>query len=157
MNLYESLNVKSSISLGMENAGLDLSFFLSICQQQTNMACVLLLCDTWAAVGGRCNVFIHSLVSSQTGTEFHYSGIKWNQFCPLRTLSLWVLVKCKECWPCIYVVLVSFLSFFSFSCISSQCLKYTDTSDHIHFLDMKSFHSIDVKRDHEQLMLDLPK
>lgn len=95
------------------------SFFLSsICHQQINTACVLLPCDTWAAVGGRCSVFIHSLVSSQTGTEFHYSGIKQNQFCPLRTLSLWVLVKCKECWPCISSFSISLFFF----CTSLQWL-----------------------------------
>lgn len=65
----------------------------SICQQQTNTDCVLFLCDTWAAVGGPCDVFIHRLVSSQTGTEFHYSGIKRNQFCPPRARSLWVWVQ----------------------------------------------------------------
>ena len=69
------ISCQSNISLWMETQSwIFLPFFhLSPADKHG-----LLLCDTWVAVGGRCNVFIHSLVSSQTGTEFHYSGIKEN-------------------------------------------------------------------------------
>lgn len=100
--------------------------FLSfICHQQTNTACVLLLCDTWTAVGGRCNVFIHSLVSSQTGTEFHYSGIKRNRFCPPRTVSLWVFSKVQR-MLLVYPVLVSVC----FSCRPLQCSLWVQLYNH---------------------------
>lgn len=40
-------------------------------------------------VGGLCDVLIHSLESSQTGAQFHYSGIKQEQSEESEPLGFW--------------------------------------------------------------------